>query len=188
MLHTDNNTEQTTHGIGSAPNQEALNMSDNPVTEVAAAGVVAQVEPAAQGPTFQPESAPHEQGEVIPDLISPHAPLLGPGHIASAPLVLSALALAPAPALPVVPASNVDMNANLNPNPAQPTLLGALHGVGGIQFAENEVPGDLAAEVPALMPVANNNLAQQPLLRSLSGFEGIEFEDESEDESEDEDQ
>ncbi|KAG8728234.1 hypothetical protein FRC10_005200, partial [Ceratobasidium sp. 414] len=152
----------------------------------AAAGVVAQVEQGAQGPTFQPESAPHEQGEVIPDLISPHAPLLGPGHIASAPSVLSALALAPAPALPVVPAANVDLNVNPNPNPAQPALLGSLHGVGGIQFAEDEVPGDLVAEVPALMPVANDNLAQQPLLRSLSGLENIEFEDEGEGEGEDE--
>ncbi|KAG8732226.1 hypothetical protein FRC10_001152 [Ceratobasidium sp. 414] len=193
----------------------------------AAASVVTQVEPDTQGPIpiFQPEPTLHEQGEVVPNPISPHAlpPEPEPGHLAPA-LVLPGLALAPIPALPVVPAANVNLNVNPNPNPVEPTLLGSLNGVGGIHFAENEVPGNLTAEVPAgppndqeplilledgmpneaafhahqpfvplqtmpvvavvaqsFMPAADDNLAQ-PILRSLSGFEDIEFEDESEDE------
>ncbi|KAG8737081.1 hypothetical protein FRC10_008591 [Ceratobasidium sp. 414] len=49
-------------------------------------------------------------------------------------------------------------------------------------------PFALVQAVPAVavaqpfMPVANNNPVQQPLLRSLRGFEGIQFEGEGEDE------
>ncbi|KAG9095213.1 hypothetical protein FRC06_010017 [Ceratobasidium sp. 370] len=110
------------------------------MAEVAVAGVIAQVEPDTQGPIFQPEPTPHAQGEVIPDLISPHTPLPTPGHISPAPLV-------PTSALPIAPTPNVDLNVNPNPNPAQPVLLGSFYGVGGIQF--DEVPENLDAEVPA---------------------------------------
>ncbi|KAG8739268.1 hypothetical protein FRC10_005830 [Ceratobasidium sp. 414] len=67
------------------------------------------------------------------------------------------------------PALNVDLNVDLNLNPAQPTLMGSFHGIGGIQFAGE-------------VPVADDNPVQQPLLRSLWGFEDIQFGNEGEDE------
>ncbi|KAG8728545.1 hypothetical protein FRC10_004856, partial [Ceratobasidium sp. 414] len=139
-------------------------------------------------------------------------------------------------ALPVVPTPNadpgVDMGTNPNANPAQPTPMGSLHDVGGIQLA-NQMPENLAPEIPArqnvqeptillehtvpnrtapphslfvqpfapvqtvpavamdvavtvavvaqpFVPAANDNPAQQPLLCSLCGFQGTQFEDENE--------
>ncbi|KAG8711497.1 hypothetical protein FRC08_015806 [Ceratobasidium sp. 394] len=214
----------------SSLNQEAraANNSNNPPAGVVAAAVVAQGEQNAQELTFLPEPVVlHEQGEIVPALIPPHVPPPAPGHIGPATSVLPMLALAPAPAL------NVDLGVNLNvdPNldPAHTALIGSLHGIRGIQVAEDEVPENLAAVVPVgqngqepvillehamanqvafphapfvqpvvfvqamptatavavaqpAVPAANNNPGHQPLLRSLHGFEGIQFEDEGDDE------
>ncbi|KAG9095496.1 hypothetical protein FRC06_009747 [Ceratobasidium sp. 370] len=187
------------------------------------AGVVAEADQDSQGSIPQPEPAAlHGQVEVTPVLLAPHTPLLVSEHAAPAPFVLPAPAPMPAPALLATPVGNTNLNINLNPNAAQPTLMGSLQGVGGIQFTDDEVPENPAAEVPAgqniqepiilpghimsdeaafphapfvqpfaavpavdvvvqpFVPVAGDNPVQQPLLRSLRGFEDIQFEDEGE--------
>ncbi|KAG9088286.1 hypothetical protein FS749_002271 [Ceratobasidium sp. UAMH 11750] len=218
MSNTDNLAEQTIHGIGSL-NQEAhaANNSNNPSAEVVATAVVTQGEQSTQESTFHPEPVVlHESGEFVPALISLHTLLF---VLVSVTLVGRAL--------------GVDLDVNLDvdpdPNPAHTTLMGSLHGIGGVQDAENEVPENLAAVVPAgqnsqepmvllehavpdqvafphapfaqpfvpvqampaatavavaqpAAPAANNNPGHQPLLRSLHGFEGIQFEDEGDDE------
>ncbi|KAG8743724.1 hypothetical protein FRC10_011506 [Ceratobasidium sp. 414] len=122
------------------------NDSNNPIAGVAAAGVVADAEQVTAGSTPQPEPAAlHGQDEVIPVLVSLHGPLLASGDIMP---VLPPLAPVPAHAPPAEPVANIALNPNLNPNAAPPTL-GSLHGIGGIQFADNEMPENPADGAPA---------------------------------------
>ncbi|KAG8739397.1 hypothetical protein FRC10_005663 [Ceratobasidium sp. 414] len=180
--HTNNNVEQRIHEIGSTLNQEVPTADNlnNPMTGVAVAGVVAQVEPGIQGATLEPEPAVlHGQGEVIPALASPHTHPLVFEHVGPAQLAPPAPALVPTLAPPVVPAPTVGLDVDLDPDPTQPTIMGSFHGIGGI-LSEDTTPPAIAAVAQSLAPVADDNAVEQPLPRSLWGFEGIQFEDEDE--------